>query len=343
MHRLDGVKTVHMILTVDHRNQSGLFADIASAAAKEGETIVIDQRDWWNWVAEDLDDLGRYRRVDRLGNYATDGSRLPPTAPEQITVYDGEKTVAKDHTTGKDGVYVPGQGFPTAVISDGRTQKVPQGPLPVLAFPTSGTAQSILKCLEAKAKVTVRRVPGEGQSYELTYASPGSDDITQVIVDASRGWAETKSVTKARDGELRGECSYSYVRTDTGFWVLKNARCRSWPNNAPAGSAPVEEIYTAEEVRINEPIPEETFRISLDPNTLVTDRRYGLDYRVGAEKAFDADIQRLAAAAGAPVTLPPSPDRRWVWLLIAGNVALVASIVLLISWYRQRRTGTEGA
>lgn len=166
------------------------------------------------------------------------------------------------------------------------------------------------------------------------YTEPGSPG-TQVrywlaptkgyVVRRAR-WSGARGVTKQTDVRYREDAAVGWVPSG---WVTAEY--------TPDGRAVVTETVTVTTARLNEPVPEDAFRVAFPPGTLVADAAAQKEYRVGPDGAWrEVDPAERIRLAGRPPQ--PGPVTWWQLALFAWIGVAVTLGVLLAVWLRRRRS-----
>jgi hypothetical protein len=330
----------------------------AMAAREEGVRNIVVRSSYeelsdglpagWEDLVVFRDDLARIRLEYTAGSLSSDGRRLKVN-PNVVEVYDGEKTAHIEYDATLDRLGKKPEtasapfGYRWAQIHDG-SWPPPHG----LAFhrdPWSSISAPVmralsilrergqdLKTLSAANKNGVLR-------FEFLIPDDANDLRAEVTIDSAKGGNVTRVDEFSPAGRLVRVSECDFRLNGDGIWVPKNGSFKTFGlKDRPNNSVPIVEWrYVVHEVKVNDPaFDEKVFDIVLEPDTAVSDIRYGVSYRVGNEKVMSAELSRLAEVAketAAKAEAPLSPiSSNWssgrIWALV-GTAAVIVAVLLL--------------
>ncbi len=321
------------------------------------------KRTRWEQTEIYSDDLLRIKLILEGGPFSPNGEKLYDEAEQTYHLYDGEKTVVYQSmptvsSEGKKPSNKPHsksvakkavEGYRSVIIHDGMFPK-PNGPwklrnpatLQDLAVRLVGDAlaenagENRLKQSETPTSYHIEweTILGKDQRSNrqmATFERKGSDWVFKSLVGFSKS------------GVITHEMSIEYNTQHQTIWVPVSGRIRQWSQRKSDDEIPLKESrFYVRKTKINDPnFDESVFKLSLEPNTGVSDTRYGVSYRVGAERALDSQLKALADQARAKNDLKSESKRngrtpRFLGTFFLANFFIGVSLVVYI--FRKRLT-----
>jgi hypothetical protein len=166
-----------------------------------------------------------------------------------------------------------------------------------------------------------REYTAPGRAQTLYWLAPDKEYVVRRVRDV-----EALQVTRQTDIRYRRDDAVGWLPSD---WTLTEY--------GRDGRTLVTTTVTAAAVRLNEPVPDGTFRVNFPPGTLVSDSAIGKSYRVGPDGTWrEEDPAALIRPGGDPP--PAEPLFPWRRALVAGLGLAVGLGALLTVWLRLRRT-----
>ena len=268
----------------------------------------------WTRSTTHFDDQGpegEMRAKHFLEHGVYEGEKRIPQKSE-CYLYNGRITV---HFRYNERIFLQGIGT-NAMVSHG-PGPVRSGPLG-LRNPLRSLPESLLSELKAAerdgraVRIVQRQDDNEGL-YEIHLRRTLDekhwfDDV--MVVDESRSCIPISNDRTNRDGVLVFSHTAKYTEV-SGTWMPTEGFTKSplaSTFNTPTAQGAARQItipahewrFRVEEISLNDPdFPEDVLQVVLEPGTFVWDKRYRVDYRVGGDRAFEADLVRLAEEAQA--------------------------------------------
>ncbi len=321
-----------------------------------------------SWDQQEIysDGFRRIRMISRPGSFSPDGKRVPLASSEVYYLFDGEKTVYGEYFPGSDrnGEPIPASKKISSTSNSGyRTAQVHDGPFPQPDGPwkynnpltfMDGVKRAFLSALTEGRDPKVAEDPGKKGIYLVTYTlDPNIDSfhLTYVArVDANLGWVVTGFYANDSEGRRLIECGNEYRTLDDGLVVPTGGFWRNW--SVDELKVPLtEKRYNVETIAVNDPnFSDDIFKIVLEPDTAVSDIRYHVDYRVGAERLIDANLSVLAQDAKKTQAVEEesrsrsggsSPIRRVVLIWTAVTL-LGVCLAIFVVMFRPRQAAWDG-
>jgi hypothetical protein len=153
--------------------------------------------------------------------------------------------------------------------------------------------------LDKKQPVKVERAAGpafkDRVAYLLTYPDPQYGDHSTVTIDADRGWTISKIQTFDANGRTIRTIEISFELDAGGQWTPMSGSHKHY-GNRPVEQGPLWEWrFATAYARRNDPGFDFTvFDILLEPDTAVSDIRFGVAFRIGDQPA---DVERITDMA----------------------------------------------
>jgi hypothetical protein len=163
--------------------------------------------------------------------------------------------------------------------------------------------------------------PGPARTPTRYWLAPDKEYVVRRIRDVG-----AFQVARQTDIRYRRDEAVGWLPTD---WTLTEY--------GRGGRALVTTTVTVAAVRLNEPVPDETFRVTFPPGTLVSDSATSKSYRIGPDGTRrEEDLAALMRSGDE--TTPAGPLFPWRRVLVVGLCLAVGLGVLLAVWLRLRRT-----
>jgi hypothetical protein len=289
------------------------------------------------------DNLGRRRLQYENGRYDDRGQRAYP-ADRTVTdiMYDGEIVVyRRDHSArnrlGRPAAAGETRGYHTVIVGDGqaplkRDLESHRNPMEYLR---DIAIRELEIAAEDKTPVAVRTPDPARKVYVLGYDEPKGSERSykrsEVTVDAEKGWSVTQLESFDPKGKVMRRVAFDFVKQADGLWVPAKGVHVHWGTRALDATPVFESRFTAKATRFNDPkFDQSLFKLTLEPDTAVSDTRYQVAYRVGADKATGQDLAELARQAksdeaDAKQKVTPLKSRGvwwWVWVVVTALLAL---------------------
>lgn len=306
------------------------------------------------------DNLKRRRLVTEHGFYSPEGKRMHPTDRfREDFLYDGEVVIdLKEYfNRNRSGATLstPQQsiGYRAAIIADGKASlrqnlEAHRNPHDYLR----NTAVSELsERLEKGQSVTVRVPDPARRVYALEYAEPAGSDAgysqSVATVDADKGWAVTGLTSYDTAGKVVRTITIDYRPQDDQFWVPAFGSHKHWGDRAVTEAPVFEWRFTVSEARFNDPkFDQGVFRVVLDSDTAISDTRFNVAYRVGAEKAANETLSRLAQQAqseDATAVTTARPRSMWYRLWVFATAGLTIAVICYLAYTRVSRSAPSSS
>jgi hypothetical protein len=316
---------------------------------KEQKTAWEEQEIW-------ADNLGRTRLRARWGTFGADGRKIQSDVNSptyQDVVFDGEKTVDRRYFAGRDrmgispAAGIAAEGYHIAQIHDGMwpRNRGPGHRRTPFTSPNALAISTLEDCLESGMAVTVRDDPHTDQ-YVLEYQTPprgrqerGNRRCVATILAGTR-WCVTRFDQFYNHGGPARKAEYTYKIDNHGDVVPTAGFTKGWGISAGGEDVPAWEWrFVVHSFRLNDPLfDEHVFVAALEPDTAVSDLRYNVQYRVGQEKVYDADLTRLAEQARRDGVIPAGSWQIWqIAVIILSVIALV--VIAALAWVRPMSSG----
>lgn len=306
----------------------------------------------WEVQTASWDNLLRRRLVYQSGKFDPSGNKILPTeekGPEAVErtefLFDGEVLVYQQSLPNVDREGLTGTGLPLgyrrAIVSDAATSA--RGEIESHRNPVEYLRNTVIwdlqKRVDESQEITLRET--RPAVYELEYAPLPGSGPTQVVrsvavVDGERGWSVTRLTVYAESDRVIAEYAFE-VEADGEIWIPVSGSHRHWGDRL-AGSEPIFDWrFKVTEFRINDPdFSDDVFRLALPPDTAVSDTRYGVVYRTGANEIAVAGLTKFAQDALQEEKNEKlkvgnfAPVQRTNYVLIANLIVLVLLGVFLI-------------
>lgn len=313
----------------------------------------------WEVQTVSWDNLLRRRLVYQSGKLDPSGKRILPAAdasPEAVDrtdyLFDGEVVVYQQFLPNVDREGLTGTGLPLgyrrAIVSDPATSA--RGEIESHRNPIEYLRNTVIwdlqKRIDDDQEIVVRET--QPSVYELEYTPLPEAERTDVVksvavVDGERGWSTTRLTVYAASDRVIAEYAFE-VDAVREVWVPVSGSHRYWGDRA-AGTAPMFDWrFKVTQSQVNAPdFGDAAFRLALAPDTAVSDTRYGVVYRTGANEIAAAGLTKFAQEALEedrnlklkPVRIVPVQSTKFV--LIANVVLILLGFVV---WLRRRWTKT---
>lgn len=307
------------------------------------------ERQRWTW-----DSLGRRRSIYQHGLIDDHGQEMPSDEDVEVdSLFDGEVVLDlrsyphRDRLGGNDDK-LP-KGYRAAIVSDAAapTRQALESHRNPLEYLRNVVMRELEKSIADGTAVTIQDADG---LLELSYSLSGevsnsTADHSVVTVDPSRGWSLLRWSTFDSSNKIVSEISQT-IEENNGQWIATEGSHKHWADR-PADSAPIFDWrFKVTEFVLNNPdFDDSVFAIRLTPDTAVSDTRFNVAYRIGADEATAENLSKLAELAqleenakpGVPsVDQTPLQHKGISWLLIV-NVFVIAAFVLILAVQRFRR------
>jgi hypothetical protein len=162
--------------------------------------------------------------------------------------------------------------------------------------------------------------------------------VLRLYVASQLGYALPRIEHVGIDGRVATRFdSTDFEEPHAGLFFPRHCSYQNFPEDGSAGYYNRYEILEMNDV--NEPIPEESFVVSLPQGTSVTDRRTaeGADFRIGSLSAgLPSDLARVIHPEG------QVPARNWTNAGLRGIAIGVLGLLLLVILYFRRRRRAVG-
>ncbi len=333
---------------------------------EDGKGLRLDREERQELVVDSLKRV-RIKRTIKRNSLPRAPDALKDSTDEPNVdelVYDGEKTIqiqswntpwmrrptaAGEKQPGEKKALEEKRRPPSAQIHDGMFPPG-RGPLMLMNPVTvsAGLITSLSRCVELGLEVNVRESTLSRGAYDLSFKLDTAHNpaglSTTATVDPARGWAVIHQTSVDPDRTLMFEDSCEYFEAVKGFFFPRHW-LRLKQESRASGSLQTSQAieFTVLSSKVNDPqFPADSFGVELPPDAFVNDVRYGVEYRVGAERVTDVQLERLSEAARARKSTEvaveaPRPEfaaSRWEWpqtwtILVAAGLGIILTAAII--------------
>ena len=269
---------------------------------------LMDGSSRWEQQTFYWDHLGRRRILSHDGPLSQDGKMLEDEDPtSRDALFNGEIVVdASSHPKrARDGLQPasPKDAVGFNQVSIGTAGSASRDALERTRNPLEFMGHAALPIIAAAIKegAAAAQPAEDGRvAIAIRHTAPEAPcAMTMITVAPKHNWAIESVRSYSSDGKLAREYVCDYQEQADGLWAPIRLRATHWEHPSQIDRPDFDWRFETTKARLNDPSFDphvfDVRFVQLKPDTVVSDTRYGVTYRVGKEGATGGDLDQYAA------------------------------------------------